>query len=461
MGTKLMKLPNGDERLLKDWEKFKEKYKLILSGNKTIFLHELTDDNGKLSLKYKTKSVIKDEFAGKRYSYTVTVDKGTEGKLAPSMADIALKGLVGTHITLEPLKRWQDLCFMPGIETKVGYNLFKGFDVEPKKGSIDIFTQTMKKAFGEEELHTAMDWFATIYQTPSHKPIWAVVARGDKGTGKNTLEEMLGKGLLRSENYFRTPDQEALFGRFTGHLIANLLCVGQEIVWGGEHRHDSTLKDLITERSRKLEQKGVDAYTIDNHTRLYLTSNADWVVPASGKYERRYYLIDMKAGVVTKKEWKKLYDWYEKEGGKEALMYEMLHRNLSSFSYHQPPKSDALMAQLAQSLRGMERFVFNLISDGTLLSKDEFGDPKELRLDEWGVWGATKLYSIFLTRFTNAGMKYSQQRFGREFKELMEVEKTRKSDKHCYHPGSREGCAKKFFGITGVEIKPEGKKWLV
>ena len=49
-------------------------------------------------------------------------------------------------------------------------------------------------------------------------------------TGKNTFEEVLGRGLLNNENYFRTASTQQLFGRFNKAMASNLLTVGQEIV---------------------------------------------------------------------------------------------------------------------------------------------------------------------------------------------------------------------------------------
>lgn len=445
-------------------DEFEKQYILLMTASKTIFLHQFTDDEGKLVLMYKTKSVINDEWAHRKVTYVGTkkeVDKETRELTevvvtfyAP-VAKIALEGVDTDLETRKPMKRWQDITFLPGKDTSIRYNLFKGFDAEAKKGDISLFMNTMRKAFNKKELSIALDWFADMYQNPDKKILWSIIAKGEKGTGKNTLEEMLGRGLLRTENYFRTSDKEAIFGRFTGHLASNLLMVGQEIVWGGEHQYDSTIKELITETTRKLERKGIDATTVPNYSRLFMTSNADWVVPASGKAERRYFVIETNTGMITLEEWAKLYEWYE-NGGREALMYEMTHRDVSNLSRVKAPYTKALESQLEESLYGIERFVYNLIDDGFVM---DVRNENKIFINEGKGWKATDLYTSFLSKYTKAGVKYSQTKFGRELFKLLDVKKCKSSNIY-YKPKSREACAEKFYEITNVKIKiKKGRKW--
>ena len=182
-------------------------------------------------------------------------------------------------------------------------------------------------------------------------------------TGKNSFEEILGRCLLPSQHYFRTASKDQLFGKFNKQLISNLLIVGQEIVWGGSHDHDSTLKDMITESTRVIELKGQDSFNVNNFSRLYMTSNADWVVPAS-KDERRFYVVESKAGAFTSQEWKEFYKWVRTSDALSALMYEMMNRDLSEFNNIRCPITKALKEQQRRTLRGINRFVADAVDNG-------------------------------------------------------------------------------------------------
>lgn len=433
----------GDDTVLLVMRKFEKENKLIIMPKNVVFLNEWVDNDGKLNADMKSKSVIDDEWGDHKIKLEVAKD---EFKY-PKLSTVALKGAEGINTSYPPMERWQGVTFRPDGSKSKRYNSFKGFPIKPKEGDISIFVNSMEKVFGKRDFAIIMDWFASMYQNPSKKILWSVVVKGEKGTGKNTVEEMLGKRLLHIENYFRTSDQEALFGRFSMHLAYNLLLVGQEIIWGGEHKKDSSIKELITESTRKVEPKGVDAFTLDNYSRLYMTSNADWVVPASGKGERRYFVVETNSDVVSKKEWKKLYDWSDTPEAQEALMYEMLHRDISEMDHHTAPNSEALSAQKEQSLYGVERFVFELIEDGTVQYRDGMHN-KVLTMAENGGWPAKELYAAFTYKYPR--IKITNTKFGKELQKYLQAKKIRSSKGIFYHPLMREECANFFYDEVGV-----------
>lgn len=440
-------------------EEFENEHVMIVTPKKVVFYNEWIDNDGTLNISTKTKETVKDEWAHKKMFYK------TEGgkTVATSIINTALFGVEGVFTSYKPMSRWKGMCFRPDGSNSKSYNIFRGFPIKPKEGDIEIFTDYMEKVFGEDDANILLDWFAAMYQYPSKKVLWSIATRGEKGTGKNTVEEMLGRGLLHVANYFRTSDKEAIFGRFTNHLASNLLMVGQEIVWGGEHQYDSKMKELITETTRKVEPKGVDAFTMDNYSRLYMTSNSDWIVPASGKGERRYFVTDTNENVMSAKDWTELYKWYENTESKEALMYEMINRDLSNFNWNKAPETEALLTQLEHSLYGMDKFVHTLIEDGEIkysVGRNEWVSlsMKSFTKKEHG-WRASDLYEAYMSM--NPKSKMTQTRLGAEFLEYMKGEKKRNNRGVMYIPASRTECGTFFENKTmiKIELKGNNKKW--
>jgi hypothetical protein len=438
-------------KLVQDQYKlFENDHKHVTVNTKTFFLSKYVDDNGDTVIEWASKKSKDDEWADRKVPAIVNI-RGVDQIKMLNMTDLMLEGEHRTYgIAAAP--RYKNVIFKPNMTTSMGYNLWTGFPVVPTKGNITPFVDFMKQIINDDDtVHAILNWFADMYQNPHLKPDWAIILRGDKGAGKNTIEEMLGRGLLDRSNYFRTSDTTKLFGRFNSHLATNLLLVGQEIVWSGKKEMDSTLKEMVTEKTRSLEKKGVDTITVDNYTRIYLTSNADWVVPASGKDERRYLVVNVTRSAHV--DFNKLWDWYN-SGGKEALMHEMLNRDLSHFNRHKAPSTKGLQEQLAHSLFGVERFVYEALMDGVFaLRSEKVSAPivdTSLRCK------STAMYKSYCS--LNRDDRITQKEFGTKVKKLLGIKSTARVDGATAYqlpPISNAVVAfEKQTGIT-IEIDPD------
>lgn len=403
---------------------FEDDHKLVIVHGKVFFLSKYVDDNGDTVIEWATKKSKDDEWADRKVPAIVNT-RGVDQIKMLNMTDLMLEGEHRTY-DIAAAPRFKNVIFKPNTVTSMGYNLWTGFPVVPIKRDISPFVDFMKHIINDDDTVSAiLDWFADMYQNPHLKPDWAIILRGDKGAGKNTIEEMLGRELLDRSNYFRTSDTTKLFGRFNGHLATNLLLVGQEIVWNGKKEMDSTLKEMVTEKTRSLEKKGVDTITIDNYTRIYLTSNADWVVPASGKDERRYLVVNVARSAYV--DFNKLWDWYN-NGGKEALMHEMLHRDLNYFNRHKAPSTKGLQEQLIHSLVGVEQFVYEALTDGVFGLRSEKVQTSTAGqiVDTAFRCRATELYKLYLS--LNKDDRITQKEFGTKIKMLLRIKSTGRVD---------------------------------
>jgi len=457
---------------LKNYIDFQESNVMIADSKGASFVKSFINDDSVIEIIALKKDGAKDEWAN-RPVFLASLKDGNPIIKSISVVDMALNGYqkyVDKSLVTEDLKkygqdmkRWHGLCFKPGTATTKKYNLFKGFPIEPIQEDISIFIKFLEIVIGKES-SIVLDYFAHMFQKPKEKPRFALIFKGGKGVGKNTIEEMLGRGLLRTENYYRTSNQNQFFGKFNAHLQQNLLTVMQELVWGGSDDYDSILKDMITERERAVEKKYVDQEMMDNYSRILMTTNAKWAVPANGKDERRYCIItfpDEKPKVIDTSFFNTLYKWYD-NGGKEALMYEMLNRDISNFSIDKAPYTKGLSEQLSYSLNGIEKFCAEGLRNGYFgrLHKSVGNNQKyaycyaseTLRIKR------KDLYECFLFNYKDSILE-SQTSFHKRMEELLGCNPKKQSDANYTQFLPIEKSVEKFTEATNVIIECEPNTW--
>jgi DNA-dependent RNA polymerase auxiliary subunit epsilon len=210
-----------------------------------------------------------------------------------------------------------------------------------------------------------MGWFAQIFQHPNHKPGVALVLRGLKGTGKSIVADIIGS--LLGWHHVLVNSAEKITGKFNGHQARCLLLQADEAVWAGDHQAESVLKGLITNTKHLVEHKGKDPIEMPNFMRVFMSANADWVVPASFD-ERRYAVLDVGDarrgdhayfGAIMKQ---------MDSGGREALLHHLLHFDLSDLNIGVAPQTDALAEQKLRSMSPEVAFWHQCLIDGEIFA---------------------------------------------------------------------------------------------
>ncbi len=430
----------------------------VSSTNGAIFVKHFINDDRIGELAHLKKAGAKDEWADRPVFY----NKDGQTK-AISVVDLALNGNAGVEDSTvqkygRSMKRWHGLCFRPAEQTTQKYNLFKGFPVQGTQRSIKPFIEFLYTVVGKDEANIILDYFAHLYQKPQEKPSFALIFKGTKGVGKNTTEEMLGKNLLRQENYYRTSNKEHFFGKFNVHFQQNLLSVMQELVWDGDKSYDSILKDMITESQRAVERKYFDQEMMDNYSRIVMTTNEDWVVPAKGKDERRYCVITFpseKPEIVNEEYFNNLHKWYE-DGGKEALMYHMLNRDISNFSVNKAPFTAGLEQQLVYSLEGIDKFCFDALNNGYFGHHHKARNSGDINYAyiylKDNLTKRTNLYECFCFNHPDKANMTIQREFHARVKELMGANFKKKADANYVKFPELNISAQHFYNATEIQI---------
>jgi hypothetical protein len=264
-------------------------------------------------------------------------------------------------------KQYAAIVYAPNQDTGDWLNLWTGFAYEPKEGDCGLYLDHLCKNICSDNaghFNYLMDKMAYAVQHPDRPGEVAVVLRGKEGTGKGVAIKKVGALL---GNHFRHVTQaKHLVGHFNAHLQNCSFLFADEAFFAGNKEHAGILKGLITEDTIMIEPKGINAFTVLNTIHLFMSSNSDWVVPASAE-ARRYFVLDVAEHKMQDIEYFAALEKQMKHGGgNEALLHLLLKRDLSNFNVRSAPQTAALAEQKRHSRVGIDRLIETIAHEGRL-----------------------------------------------------------------------------------------------
>ena len=278
-------------------------------------------------------------------------------------------GIGSWWVAHEKRRQYDCIVYAPDADPEAMHgklNLWSGFGCEQIEGNCSKYLEHLRTNICsgvEDHYEYLLGWMARAVQHPGRQGEVAVVLRGKEGTGKGVAIGQFGR--LFGSHYRHISQAGHLTGHFNAHLQHCSILFADEAFFAGDRSHESILKALITEDTLIIEPKGVDAFPVKNCLHLMMSSNSDWVVPA-GADARRYFVLSV---ADTKKQDHTYFAAIVQEmdnGGREALLYLLLNRDLSGFNLRNVPQTGALAEQKAHSRRGIDRLVELLAYRGFL-----------------------------------------------------------------------------------------------
>jgi hypothetical protein len=175
-------------------------------------------------------------------------------------------------------------------------NLWTGFFVEKYENpqivdTSPIYTH-LRHLFDEVEVNFILLWISNMFQFPSSRSIMLCI-NGDQGTGKTCFVEFLNNIIGGDKVISVTNPETELFGNFNGHLSNKVLINLNEVSRKNMCAFYDAIKPLITEKTIKIHNKGLKAYTEQNLGRYILTTNNDMVMDIK-ENDRRYFPCETK-----------------------------------------------------------------------------------------------------------------------------------------------------------------------
>lgn len=367
-----------------------DEYALTLAGGGHHILWETTDEKGNFKLEHLNEQSFHKMLAYAQIQY----GDGTSAQISKAW------------VSHPDARRYDGLTFAPG--TKVDprfYNMWRGFAYEPMKAGEVIpdewkrsLDQFLEHAFvnvcgGDEKLFRYLiGFYAHMIQRPWEKPLVALTFKGEKGTGKNALNERIA--ALINPHFTIADDKRYLTGNFNGHLESCLMLILDEAFWSGDKDAEGRLKSLITGQFHNIELKGKEPYKVPNLTRTVIIGNETWLVPASFD-ERRFGVFNVGNGRKQDREFFYTMRKRMEAGGYRLLLTYLLEYDLSDIDVNNAPVTKGLIEQKHASLEPFEQWWLDCLSEGELLGTMAKGISFE---------------EIHVDTFRNAFMEYARRR---------------------------------------------------
>lgn len=365
-------------------------------GGKCRVVEEIEDEAlGRTRL---TKISFED-FRNRLMHHTIEVGGGKNG---PQMKP------VGNWWLQNPKRRqFGRIVFVPGKEVAGAYNLWTGFACPAIPGDCSMFLDHVAENIcngDESSFDYLIKWLARGVQHPASAGEVAIVMRGGRGTGKTKFAKIYGS--LFGRHFMTVANSSHLVGNFNSHLRDCVVLFADEAFYANDKKHESILKNLVTDNTLTVEAKGVDIEQCPNYIHLLMASNEDHVVPA-GADERRWMMLEV--GDKRQKDTKffSQLDRQMDRGGREALLHHLLSVDLTDFEVRSAPGTQALQNQKLLSLSSEERFWLERLEEGRLFKgqstwstdyviRDKVTDEFVRYLDKWKIYGMRRPSSVSL-----------------------------------------------------------------
>jgi Mesyanzhinovviridae DNA primase len=359
-------------------EELNEQYAVVDDNGKTCVVYRRWDDT--LGREYVVSSSFHD-FRNLYLNDYVQITGGNSKVRSYPKAEIWL-----SHRDRRTYK--QGLRFLPGVsESPDGvYNLWAGWGVEPSPGDWSLMQAHIKDVIcsgNQERFEYLVNWLARAVQKPGEQGEVAVVLRGARGIGKGAFARAFGE--LFGQHFLHLSDARHLTGNFNAHLRDTCAVFADEAFYAADKQHEGQLKRLVTEPTLMIEPKFRNAAQARNCLHVIVSSNDDWVIPA-GMDERRFFVLDVSSCRKKDFSYFAALEAELRNGGAEAMLYDLLRRDLTGFNVRDVPSTEALLDQKVLSFRGPEGWWFDVLVEGFCPGaspKSENGVESDFSEQDW------------------------------------------------------------------------------
>jgi hypothetical protein len=275
-------------------------------------------------------------------------------------------------LTHRDRRQYRGVTFKPAGKPIIDgrLNLWCGWGVEPKRGDWGLLREHIFEVLAarDEDVDAyTCNWMAWAVQHPGEQAEVALVFIGDRGTGKGTLGKALCKIFGQHSLHLSSP--EHLTGRFNSHLRQCSFLFGDECYGPRDKAAEGTFKRIITEDTLTIEAKGRDPIEVPNRLHVMLASNNEWVIPA-GAHERRFVVQTVADTHRQDAAWFGPIYKHMRSGGYEAMLFDLLHRDLGDWHPRQIVRTAALAEQQEESLSPLDAWWLELLQTAVLTGAD-------------------------------------------------------------------------------------------
>lgn len=260
--------------------------------------------------------------------------------------------------------------YLEDPKTSNHFNFWRGFAVTPAPGNwARMKDHLLHVVCGGNETYFSyiLDWLAQRVQRPWEIPGTALVLFGEKGCGKSIFATEFAKVFGPHAEVF--DKSHHVVGTFANFAEDKLLVVLEEALFSGDPRHANAAKHMITSNKQTVEKKYEQQYSVNCSPGFIFCSNSDEPVHVTPDERRFFALRALSSRIGDKAYFKTIIDEMN-SGGREAMLYELQHRDIETFNaMGDMPYTKHLSEMALRSLKGEDRVLLNALKQGSLADK--------------------------------------------------------------------------------------------
>lgn len=359
-------------------------YSLLVDSSE---LQELDDFIERYWIRMNTNDIVDMHKIGKSNVVSIMSQTAFRGSHMHRKVNIGneRRSLVEMLLHSKRANRFDGFAFSPDEEKhferqgNIYVNQWQGFAIEPWPEKVKIdevkpFTDYVREVLAnhdEASYQWIMAWVADIFKYPADKCGTALVLVGLPGSGKSFLGANVIRRIVGMDHSMQLNHISQLTQQFNKDSAAKLFIQCDEAINSRRHEDANKLKSLITDPTKRVEPKGVDAFEVENHARIQFTSNnvADAVAITDGRADRRYgvyetnniYAHDSPLDKKTKDEyWRMMHAWTSDEANLSKLHRFFLDLEYDRDFIRRPLDTKARRRIQQHSLRGFDDWLINI-----------------------------------------------------------------------------------------------------
>jgi len=293
-------------------------------------------------------------------------------RLTPQGTKFEKRSVAKDWITWPNRRTVQSVTYVPGSDDLMHHNatgslelnLWRGWGVQPKRGSVAPWSSLFRYLTGGEsdETRTWFErWLAYPLQHPGTKLYTAVAMWGAQtGTGKT----LLGETMLRlyGSNGQRIGAKQ-LSSQYNSWAQRKQFILGDEITGNDSRAHADELKGLLTGDWLRINEKYQPEYDLPNCVNFYFTSNHPDAFFLDDN-DRRFFVLEAPDVRLEQAEYTEYHQWLNSAEGPAALFDYLLRVDLGNFDPRAPAERTRSHDNMVDANRSdVGRFVALILHD--------------------------------------------------------------------------------------------------
>jgi Family of unknown function (DUF5906) len=260
---------------------------------------------------------------------------------------------------------YTDIAFSPIQQPLTTLNYWINPVINPKKGDWSIIRSHIKDVIccgNKDAYHYLIYYLAHMLKHPEMKPGVMVVLLGKQGTGKGLFFQILMR--IWNRTALLVSDVTQILGQFNAVLERHYVIIMDEAIFSGDRKSQDRMKSLITEKTCHIEQKYQPSRTIDSVHRFFASSNHEHFSQVDADDRRSFFLRVSDSRQGDSIYFKKLVTAIDDDETIAAMIHDLISLDLKDFDVRARPKTDEHDKQKIKSLKGFDRYWFEVLNSG-------------------------------------------------------------------------------------------------